>query len=120
MNDSATTDDLSFLALQEGCPYSAFNDPVFPPLIDEIKIKFPYFDDNFGRTSPYPDFANFFPGTSFNACVILTVPDDKDFEGNELFGLFIYGTGPDFYLPQREPNVTIITVTDPEGTANDG
>lgn len=108
--------DLSFLTLPEGCPYSIFNDPLFPPNIDRIKIVVPDFDSNGGRSIPEPGFANFYPGADLTSCVSLTVIDDNNFEGDESFRISVYATGPDFYLPCMDGmNSTIITVRDPEG-----
>lgn len=107
--------DLSFLTLQEGCPYSSFNEPLFPPLIERISIKYPGFRFNRGRTLPFPEFSNFIPG-ALTSCVTLTVIDDDDFEGNEMFDLLIYAIGPEFNL-SINLNVTTITITDQEGNS---
>lgn len=113
---NGSSPDISFLTLPEGCPYSIFNDPPFPPNIDKISITVLGFDSVDGRVSPEPEFANFSPGTDFTACVSLTVIDDDDFENSEMFLLSIYATGPDFYLPFTDDlNFTVITINDPEG-----
>ena len=108
--------DIDFLTLPEGCPYSRFNEPLFPSDVRSIKIEFPKYISNYGRSSPHPDFANFFPGTDFSACVTLTVIDDNNFEGNEMVALTVYTSGPDFELNVRDDqNMTLITITDEEG-----
>ncbi len=111
--------DVSFLTIPEGCPYSDFNDPPFPPNIERIVIDFPEFNDIDGRILPQPNFVNFVSGTNLTACLILTVIDDDDFEGAELFNISVVETGPDFYLtisPERGSG--LITIRDPEGTYN--
>ena len=108
--------DVTFLTLPEGCPYSIYNDPLFPEHIHSIEIAAIGFESDHGRLSPKPGFANFFPGTNFTSCVTLTVVDDEEFENSEMFVLSINGTGPDIYLPITEgQDSTLITINDPEG-----
>ena len=107
--------DITFLTLPEGCPYSAFNDPPFPSRVERIQITFPKFDFNNAATFPFPQFANFFPGTNFEACVILTVIDDDNFEGEEFFNVTIEDVGPQYIPIDTYRLSTIVSLRDPEG-----
>ena len=57
-----------------------------------------------------------FPPGDIVACIPLLVIGDENFEGEEMFSISIYETGPDFSLPLASGReMGNITLRDPEG-----